>query len=126
MDYLAELEKFGLIEKKKRGLGLPNLIYVKSFLVQQRYYGSTETGTSVKNSDIYGSIEMGTSEVTEKHLGSYRINTSEVSETTFRRFPKQYLLIIRLIRITVIRVISNRIISGQIMMGYDVNREHRQ
>ena len=88
MDYLAELEKFGLIEKKKRGLGLPNLIYVKSFLVQQRYYGSTETGTSVKNSDIYGSIEMGTSEVTEKHLGSYRINTSEVSENNLQEVPK--------------------------------------
>lgn len=88
MDYLAELEQFGLIEKKKRGLGLPNLIYVKSFLVQQRYYRSTETGTSVKNSDIYGSIEMGTSGVTEKHPGSYRINTSEVSENNLHASPQ--------------------------------------
>ncbi len=43
MDYLAELEKFGLIEKKKRGLGLPNLIYVKSFLAEPeilRKYGN--------------------------------------------------------------------------------------
>lgn len=29
IQYLAELESFGLIEKKTRGLGLPNLIYVK-------------------------------------------------------------------------------------------------
>ncbi len=33
--YLSELEKFGLVEKKKRGLGLPNIIYVKSFLTQK-------------------------------------------------------------------------------------------
>lgn len=33
MDYLAELEKFGLVEKKKRGFGLPSIIYVKSFLI---------------------------------------------------------------------------------------------
>ena len=88
MDYLAELENFGLIEKKKRGLGLPNLIYVKSFLVQQRYYRSTETETSVKNSDIYGSSEMRTSGVTEKHPGSYRIDTSEVSESNLHEVPK--------------------------------------
>ena len=29
MDYLTELEKIGLIEKKKRGFGLPNIIYVR-------------------------------------------------------------------------------------------------
>ena len=88
MDYLAELEKFGLIEKKKRGLGLPNLIYVKSFLVQQRYYGSTETGTSVENSDIYGSSEMRTSGVTEKHPGSFQTDTSEVSGSSLHEVPK--------------------------------------
>ena len=32
MDFLSELEKFGLVEKKRRGLGLSNIIYVKSFL----------------------------------------------------------------------------------------------
>lgn len=28
---LAELTQFGLIEKKKRGMGLPNLLYIKNF-----------------------------------------------------------------------------------------------
>ena len=28
---LADLEKFGLIEKKVRGMGLPNLLYIKNF-----------------------------------------------------------------------------------------------
>ena len=43
MDYLTELEKIGLIEKKKRGFGLPNIIYVKSFMAHQR---SNEMRTS--------------------------------------------------------------------------------
>ena len=32
MDLLAELEEFGLLEKKRRGHGLPNILYVKSFM----------------------------------------------------------------------------------------------
>ena len=32
MDLLAELESFGLVEKQRRGRGLPNILYVKSFL----------------------------------------------------------------------------------------------
>ena len=31
MDLLAELENFGLLEKKRRGHGLPNILYVKSY-----------------------------------------------------------------------------------------------
>ena len=36
---LRELEKFGLIERRRRGLGKPNLIYVKKLLV--RYVNRT-------------------------------------------------------------------------------------
>ena len=32
MDLLSELEEFGLLEKKRRGHGLPNILYVKSFM----------------------------------------------------------------------------------------------
>lgn len=32
MDLLSELEKYGLLEKKRRGHGLPNILYVKSFM----------------------------------------------------------------------------------------------
>ena len=35
IEYLAELESFGLVEKKRRGLGLPSILYVKSFLMQR-------------------------------------------------------------------------------------------
>ena len=41
MDLLSELEKFGLLEKKRRGHGLPNILYVKSFMT-----GNTATGSS--------------------------------------------------------------------------------
>ena len=34
MDVLAELEEFGLLEKKRRGHGLPNILYVKNFIPQ--------------------------------------------------------------------------------------------
>ena len=37
IEYLAELESFGLVEKKRRGLGLPSILYVKSFLIQRDY-----------------------------------------------------------------------------------------
>lgn len=32
---LAELTEVGLVEKKQRGLGLPSLLYVKNFVVDQ-------------------------------------------------------------------------------------------
>ena len=32
---LSELEEIGLVEKKQRGLGLPSLLYVKSFVVPE-------------------------------------------------------------------------------------------
>lgn len=35
IEYLNELETFGLVEKKRRGLGLPSILYIKSFLVQK-------------------------------------------------------------------------------------------
>lgn len=35
IELLRSLEKFGLVEKKRRGLGMPSLLYVKSFLVQR-------------------------------------------------------------------------------------------
>lgn len=46
MDYLAELEKFGLVEKKKRGFGLPNVLYIKNFLLQRDYSRGVEMVTS--------------------------------------------------------------------------------
>ena len=45
IEYLAELESFDLVEKKRRGLGLPSILYVKSFLVQRDYAGIYSVAT---------------------------------------------------------------------------------
>ena len=63
MDYLAELEKFGLIEKKKRGFGLPNVLYIKNFLIQRDYSRSVEMGTYDTKQPGTRSAEIDTSEV---------------------------------------------------------------
>ena len=60
MDLLSELESFGLLEKKRRGHGLPNILYVKSFMT-----GIDSAAASVKGKeeDKLGdrSAETGTS-----------------------------------------------------------------
>ena len=42
IEFLNELEEFGLVEKKRRGLGLPSILYIKSFMLSE----SAENGTS--------------------------------------------------------------------------------
>ena len=37
---LRELEKFGLIERKRRGLGKPSLVYVKNFSAESSFSGN--------------------------------------------------------------------------------------
>lgn len=54
MELLAELEDFGLLQKKRRGRGLPNILYVKSFM-EDAPARSTETGSS----DTKGEEERG-------------------------------------------------------------------
>ena len=44
-----ELEKFGLIERKQRGLGKPNLIYVKNF-ADPRFRNREKNGSGAANS----------------------------------------------------------------------------
>ena len=63
MDYLAELETFGLVQKKKRGFGLPSIIYVKSFLIQKGYSRSTNFRTSDAIKCTSRGSGSGTSEV---------------------------------------------------------------
>lgn len=60
--YLKELENMGLVEKKRRGLGLPSLLYVKSFLVPKDY--SVKDEMEEELAEIEGSsriVEMGSS-----------------------------------------------------------------
>lgn len=63
IDYLNELEQFGLVEKKRRGLGLPSILYIKSFMIKEDENETSrgvEIDTSVKaniGADSGGEIE---------------------------------------------------------------------
>ena len=46
-----ELEKFGLIERKRRGLGKPNLIYVKNF-ADPRFRNREKNGSGNADSEV--------------------------------------------------------------------------
>lgn len=88
MDYLGELEKFGLVEKKKRGFGLPSIIYVKSFMIQRNLTRSVEIGTSDTKYVIPRSTENGTSEMLKSDLRSTENDTSEVPKSLPLEVPK--------------------------------------
>ena len=94
MELLAELEKFGLLEKKRRGHGLPNILYVKSFMTgldagrtdshvltegKMNARGS-ETGTSGPESTCSRSAAEGTSR-------SPGLGTSRVTDPGLLRVP---------------------------------------
>ena len=82
--YLQELVDFGLVEKKKRGLGLPNILYVKSFLVEKesteqektlggRYTNTPETPKNTQKFNNYTSR-------------SSKIETQEVQKLNYKEF----------------------------------------
>jgi hypothetical protein len=81
MDYLTELEQFGLVEKKRRGRGLPSILYVKSFLSQktgeEEETRGDESGTSDPEEPSARSAEIGTSEPDEADARSAEMGTSE-------------------------------------------------
>ncbi len=82
MDYLAELENFGLVQKKKRGFGLPSIIYVKSFLIQKDYARSIKTGTSVVEKVLSRSTDFRTSGSVKCTSRGNETDTSEVTKST--------------------------------------------
>ena len=88
MDYLAELEEFGLVKKKKRGFGLPSIIYVKSFMIQKNYARSIETGTSAEKKILSRSADFSTSEQAGCTSGGCDFSTSEVTKSTPLEVPE--------------------------------------
>ncbi len=81
--YLQELVDFGLVEKEKR-FGLPNILYVKSFLVekesteQEKTFGGRYTNTpeTPKNTQKFNNYTSRSS----------KIETQEVQKLNFREF----------------------------------------
>ena len=86
MDYLNELEKIGLVEKKRRGLGLPSILYVKSFLsgVEDEHKEeecSDENANSIENGTSR-SVDLGTSRSTD-------LGTSRGAEIALQEVPAE-------------------------------------
>jgi hypothetical protein len=84
IDYLTELEKFGLVEKKRRGRGLPSILYIKSFMVKgAENIRSTESETSEGDAAEGRSAEIDTSRSSKIALQEVRKSALlEVQEST--------------------------------------------
>ena len=94
MGLLSELESFGLLEKKRRGHGLPNILYVKSFMteledrrINEDISMKTKTGsrcegfgTSGSRIGVSGSADPETSR--SGGLGTYRVQDSSLQEVS--------------------------------------------
>ena len=93
---LRELEKFGLIERKRRGLGKPSLVYVKNF--------SAESSKSIfQNRDFHdsGGFKNASQDPSKSRCNKTKENDTEMSETdtvvksrcSTRPFPGLFVLL---------------------------------
>ena len=84
IDLLRSLEEFGLIEKKRRGLGMPSLLYVKSFLVEKDCSSLDEEQSTVTDNGTTGGHNSTTSGRTKKQSfsGGKSENTRSVENQT--------------------------------------------
>ena len=82
MELLSELEKFGLLVKKRRGHGLPNILYVKSFMAGA---GSSQTSARLHDQPktMPRGADTGTSDLSipESRTPSHGTSRSEDSGT---------------------------------------------
>ena len=73
---LRELEKFGLIERKRRGLGKPSLVYVKNFSAES----SKESVKNRDNDDSCG-FKIACQDPAKSRCNKTKENDTEMSET---------------------------------------------
>lgn len=95
---IAELDSekgIGLIEKKRLGLGKPNVIYVKNFMIKE--YSESERGKiqpeNAENTQKYEnqtsrSMKNGFQEVPESDFKKYENQTSESMKTELQEVPE--------------------------------------
>lgn len=72
INIMKEIQDFGLIEKKRRGLGKPNIIYVKSFLVETK----EENRTAEEETSEDRSLNVKFQEVSNINLQKFEKQTS--------------------------------------------------
>ena len=73
---LRELEEYGLIERKRRGLGKPDLIYVKNFSSE-----SSKTPYLNRDNDDSGTIQNTLQDLAKLRCNKTEKNNTEVSDT---------------------------------------------
>ena len=73
---LRELEKYGLIERKRRGLGKPSLIYVKNFSSE-----SSKLRFLNRDNDDSGTVQNMLQEPTTLRCNKTEINNTEMNDT---------------------------------------------
>lgn len=73
---LAELEQFGLIERKPRGQGKPWTVYVKNFsgVVSKEHLKACQN-------DISGDVETTLQDMSKRHTNNTYINNTEINNT---------------------------------------------
>lgn len=97
---LAELDTekgIGLIEKKRQGLGKPNIIYVKNFMLKKvsnpkPTEKEVETSETIQKYENHtpASMESELQEVPEVGLQKYENHTPTSTESEFPEVPKSY------------------------------------
>ena len=95
---LKELDSdrgIGLIEKKRLGLGKPNVIYVKNFIIRQRGDGDREEKQGEKpvntlNSENHNSrvVKTTNQEFPESQFKNGENHNSGIVKTTIQEFPE--------------------------------------
>ena len=73
---LRELEEYGLIERKRRGLGKPDLIYVKNFSSE-----SSKTPYMNRDNDDSGAVQNTLQDPAKLRCNKTERNNTEVSDT---------------------------------------------
>ena len=82
---MAELEEKGLIEKKRQGLGKPNVIYVKNFI--KTVDNSHDVHFKKCKNDTSGSVESTPQEVSEVHANNTERKKTYSNETELSIHP---------------------------------------
>ena len=73
---LRELEKFGLIERKRRGLGKPSLVYVKNFSAE-----SSKERVKNRDNDDSGVVQNTLQDPAKLRCNKTERNNTEISDT---------------------------------------------
>lgn len=84
INIMKEIQDFGLIEKKRRGLGKPNIIYVKSFLVETK----EENRTAEEETSEDRSLNVKFQEVSKANLQKFEKQTSRNLENKLQEVSK--------------------------------------